>query len=349
MPEIFSAHRFAIGLFAQAANPVEVVTPDLTVWHWLAFGLFVVVLLVLDLFIFHRDSREPTLRESAVWTLVWCAVAMAFNGLIWAWRGPEHAILFLTGYVVEWTLSMDNVFVFAVIFNYFAVPLKYQYRVLFWGIIGAIVMRLTFILLGAALLAKFAWILPIFGLLLIYSGIKLAVHGDSDYNPEKDLTMRLAKRIFHVAKEDHKERFFVVENGLRCITPLFLVLLVIDSADLVFAIDSVPAIFGVTLDPFTIFTSNICAILGLRALYFLLAGAMGMFRYLNYGLCAVLIFVGVKMVAEYWLLTPDDVAKGHHLVHPAVSLLVIASLLAISILASILIKHPAPDQDEKSG
>ncbi|MBI3838276.1 MAG: TerC family protein [Planctomycetia bacterium] len=315
--------------------------PAVLIWHWLAFGLFVVVLLVLDLFIFHRDSRDPTLRESTVWTLIWCAVALAFNGLVWIWRGPEIGIQFLTGYLVEWSLSMDNVFVFAVIFNYFGVPLKYQYRVLFWGIIGAVVMRLTFILLGVALLQQFSWILWIFGAFLIYTGIKLALHGDSDFNPENDLTMRAAKRVFRIAKENHRERFFVVENGLHCITPLFLVLLVVDSADLIFAVDSVPAIFGVTQDPFTVFTSDVCAILGLRALYFLLAGVMDLFHYLNYGLCAVLIFVGVKMVAEFWL---DD-----HLVHPGGSLAIILLLLGISILASIFAKRPPPVAGEKSG
>ena len=330
-----------MGLAAQVPQGGVDGTP--TLWHWVAFGVFVVVLLVLDLAVFHRHSREPTLRESALWTLIWCAIALAFNGLVWIWRGPEHGIQFLTGYVVEWTLSMDNVFVFAVIFKYFGVPLKYQYRVLFWGIIGAVVMRLTFILLGAGLLAQFAWVLPIFGLFLIYSGARLAFHGDGDYNPEKDLTMRAAKRIFYIAKENHQERFFVVENGLRCITPLFLVLLVIDSADLVFAVDSVPAIFGVTLDAFTVFTSNICAILGLRALYFLLAGVMDMFRYLNYGLSAVLVFVGAKMIFEFGKDRPPLLGWLEWLgvekveLPPLASLVIIVSLLGVAILASILV------------
>ena len=336
MSEFFFRHCLSTGLLANVAEPAAAVLgePTPTAWHWVAFGVFVVVLLVLDLVIFHRDSREPTLRESALWTLVWCAIALAFNGLIWYWRGPKLGTEFLTGYIVEWSLSMDNVFVFAVIFNHYEIPLKYQYRVLFWGIIGAVVMRLAFILLGVALLEQFGWILWIFGVLLIYSGIKLAWQGDNDFNPDKDLLTRAAKRIFRIARQDHGERFFVVENGLRCITQLFLVLLVVDSADLIFAIDSVPAIFGVTRDPFIVFTSNICAILGLRALYFLLAGVMGMFHYLNYGLCAILIFVGAKMVAEYWL--------ERHLVPPVVSLAIILSLLAISILASIFIKRPPP-------
>jgi tellurite resistance protein TerC len=317
---------------AQAAAPGA--APDLAVWHWLAFGVLVVVLLVLDLFVFHRDSREPTLREAAIWTVVWCAFALAFNAFVWAWRGPEVGIQFLTGYLVEWALSMDNVFVFAVIFNFFAVPLKYQYRVLFWGILGAIIMRLTFILLGAALLKQFEWVMWIFGAFLIYTGIKLALHSDSDVNPEKNLLMRMARRWFPVSKENHGERFFVREDGRRCITPLFLVLLVVESTDVLFAVDSVPAIFGVTKDPFTVFTSNIFAILGLRALYFLLAGVMDLFRYLPYGLAAVLVFVGLKMVLEFW--------TGQYWFSPPVSLVIILSLLGISIGASVVARRGTP-------
>jgi tellurite resistance protein TerC len=226
---------------------------------------------------------------------------------------------------------MDNVFVFAVIFSFFGVPLKYQYRVLFWGILGAIVMRLSFILAGAALLKQFEWVLWIFGAFLIYTGVKLAMHSESKVDPQRNLLMRLARRVFPVAREHHGERFFVVENGRRAITPLFLVLLVVESTDVLFAVDSVPAIFGVTKDPFTVFTSNIFAILGLRALYFLLAGVIDLFRYLSYGLAAVLIFVGFKMVAEYW--------TGGHVITPAASLAVILSLLAVSIAASIVAKR----------
>jgi len=314
-----------MGLLAQVAPP------EVTLWHWLAFGLFVVVLLVADLFVFHRDSREPTLRESAVWTVIWCAIALGFNALLWVWQGPDAAIQFLTGYLVEWSLSMDNVFVFAVIFSFFGVPLKYQYRVLFWGIIGAVAMRLTFILLGTALLQHFAWIMWIFGAFLIYTGFKLAFHSDSEVNPENNILMRFAKKLFPVAHGDHGHDFFVIENGRRAITPLFLVLLVVESTDVLFAVDSVPAIFGISKDPFIVFTSNIFAILGLRALYFLLAGAMGMFRYLPYGLSAVLIFVGGKMIADYWLAGEE----GHHLIHPAMSLVVILTLLGTSIAASL--------------
>jgi tellurite resistance protein TerC len=324
--ELSALYSVASGLLAQ--TPAPPAPADVQIWHWLAFGAFVVVVLVLDLFVFHRHSHEPTLRESAAWTIIWCSLALCFNALVWYWRGSEIAIQFLTGYLVEWSLSMDNVFVFAVVFSFFGVPLKYQYRVLFWGILGAVVMRLIFILLGAALIERFSWVMPIFGAFLIYTGIKLASHGDSDVNPDNNLLLRIARKIFPVARGSHGEKFFVVDNGKWAMTPLFLVLLVVESTDVLFAVDSVPAIFGITKDAFTVFTSNIFAILGLRALYFLLAGVMDMFRYLNYGLSAVLAFVGIKMLGEWW--------TGHHLVAPSVSLLIILSLLGVSIVASII-------------
>ncbi len=286
-------------------------------------------MLLLDLVVFHRRPREPSLRQSAFWTLFWVLVALAFNGLIWWWGGSESAIYFLTGYLVEWSLSMDNVFVFAVIFGYFHVPLKHQYRVLFWGIWGAIVMRLAFVLAGAALIRHFEWILVVFGALLIVTGIKLALQQEH-VHPEKNILMRLSRRIFRISRESHDEKFFVREHGRWCITPLFLVLLVIESTDVVFAVDSVPAIFGITRDPFIVFTSNIFAILGLRALYFLLAGMVHMFRYLHYGLAAVLIFVGLKMIAEFW-------TDLHFFTdYPWASLVVIVVLLGISIIASLI-------------
>jgi tellurite resistance protein TerC len=246
---------------------------------------------------------------------------------VWAWRGGNFAVLFLTGYLVEWSLSMDNVFVFAVIFSFFGVPLKYQYRVLFWGILGAIVMRLTFILIGSAVLERFEWVIPIFGAFLIYTGIKLGLHRETEVNPERNILMRIARRLFPVARENHGQKFFAVEQGRFCITPLFLVLLVVESTDVLFAVDSVPAIFGITRDAFTVFTSNIFAILGLRALYFLLAGVMNMFRYLSYGLAAVLVFVGFKMVGEFLL--------ERHLL-PGASLAIIVALLVVSIIASLV-------------
>ncbi len=313
---------------------------EIQVWHWSAFSVFVAVALILDLAVFHRHSHEPTLRESAFWTVVWCTLAAVFNLIIWWWMGGKPALEFLTGYLVEWSLSMDNVFVFAVIFRFFAVPLKYQYRVLFWGILGAVAMRLIFILAGAALIHRFEWIIWVFGVFLIYTGIKLALEHDQDPDPERSLVLRLARRIFPVAHEDHGKRFFARESGKWCVTPLFFVLLFVETTDVLFAVDSVPAIFGVvdqkaSYFQFIVFTSNVFAILGLRALYFLLAGVMDLFHYLSYGLSAVLVFVGGKMVAEaYW---KEDFQFFKQ--YPWASLLVIVGLLGTSIAASLVFPH----------
>jgi tellurite resistance protein TerC len=312
----------------------------ITPWHWLAFAAFVVTMLVLDLGVFHRHSRETSMREAGIWTTVWFVLAMIFNGLLWRWQGPVAAYEFLTGYLVEWCLSMDNVFVFAVIFGYFRVPMKYQHRVLFWGILGAVFMRLTFIIVGSEIIAMADWVLPLLGLILIYSGVKLSLHGDAEVHPEKNIILRLARKVFPVSTGEHGNQFFVRENGRVCLTPLFLVLLVVESTDVVFAVDSVPAIFGIVSPgdyfTFVVFTSNVFAILGLRALYFLLAGMMDMFRYLSYGLSAILVFVGLKMLAEYAAHKLHFVAHGQHLVHPLASLVLVISILGVSIVASII-------------
>jgi tellurite resistance protein TerC len=319
-------------LFAQV-DPVPplVVSP----WFWVAFCAAMAVLLVLDMFVFHRHSHEPSLRESAGWTVFWCALALAFNAWVWSKFGPIHAVNFFTGYLVEWSLSMDNVFVFVVIFGYFGVPLKYQYRVLFWGILGAIAMRLTFILVAGELLERFSWIMYLFGAFLVYTGIKLAAAHGSETHPEQNIVLRFARRYLRVAEGSHGDRFFVRQNDRLYVTSLFLVLLVIESTDVIFAIDSVPAIFGITDDRFIVFTSNVFAIMGLRALYFLLAGVMNLFRYLSYGLSAILIFIGVKMLLH------DFVHLPHWL-----SLLVIVSLLATSIVASLIAARRDPPPDE---
>ncbi len=311
---------------------------ETVVWQWLAFAAVVFVLLALDLVVFHRHSHSPTLIESAGWTAFWCGVALAFNGLVWWWRGSEAGIQFLTGYLMEKSLSMDNIFVFAVVFGVFRVPLQYQYRVLFWGILGAIVMRLTFVLAGTSLIHAFDWVLSVFGFFLIYTAVKLVRRQDNEVDPEKNPLLRLARRYLPVTREDHGQKFLAREAGQWCITPLFLVLLVIESTDVVFAVDSVPAVFGITQDPFIVFTSNIFAILGLRALYFLLAGVIDTFRYLPYGLAGVLGFVGAKMVAEYWIAPP-----GEHLVSPTVSLAIIALVLSSSVVASLVIKPRASE------
>lgn len=331
---------------ALALSPPSGAAPIDTI-HWLAFGALVAVLLALDLTVFHRQSHEPTLRESAFWTCFWSALALAFNGLVWWWLGGKAALEFLTGYLVEWSLSMDNVFVFAVVFGYFGVPLKYQYRVLFWGILGAVIMRLTFVLLGAELVERFKWIMWVFGGFLVYTGVKLAF-GDEDHEPGDNALIRFFRRVIPVTNTPAGDRFFVREGGRLMATPLFLVLLIVESTDVLFAVDSVPAILGVVEKGtpymrFIAFTSNVFAILGLRALYFLLAGVMGLFRFLNYGLSAVLVFVGLKMIAEAarhneWLAARGgwDAHAAGHLVHPAVSLVVIVLLIGASVAASLL-------------
>jgi tellurite resistance protein TerC len=293
--------------------------------YWIVFCAGTVALLICDMFVFHRHAHEPSLRESAMWTVFWCSLALAFNAWIW-WRfDADTAVLFFTGYLVEWSLSMDNVFVFVVIFAYFGVPIKYQYRVLFWGIMGAIVMRLTFIVVFGELLERYEWILYFFGAFLLYTGIKLARAHGAETHPDQNIVLRFARRRLRVAEGSHGDHFFVRQNDKLYVTSLFLVLLVIESTDVVFAVDSVPAIFAITQEPFIVFTSNVFAIMGLRALYFLLAGVMNLFRYLSYGLSAILIFIGIKMLMkDLW--HPE----------PWQSLLVIVFLLAVSIIASVI-------------
>ena len=317
--------------------------PELHFWHWLAFGALVVLLLALDLLVFHRHDHTPTLKESTWWTVFWIGLALIFNGLIWWWAGHEIGGVYLMGYLIEKSLSMDNIFVFVVIFRFFAIPLMYQYRVLFWGILGAVVMRLLFILTGVELMQRFEWVIPLFGAFLVYTAYKLTMHSGSDVHPEKNIVLKTARRFFRVTKGDHHENghaFFVRENGLLCVTPMFLVLLVIESTDVVFAVDSVPAVLGIIPKTysrewiaFIAFTSNVFAILGLRALYFLLAGMVDLFRYVHYGLAAVLGFVGLKMIAESWIPHKEDT----HLIPIWASLLVIALLLAVSMLVSVLV------------
>jgi tellurite resistance protein TerC len=311
--------------------------PPIETWHWLAFGGLVVFLLGLDLLVLHREDHVPSMRESAGYTVFWILLAVGFNGFVWWWRGGEAGLQFLAGYLLEKALSMDNVFVFAVIFRYFCVPLQYQYRVLFWGILVAIFTRLAFILAGAALIAKFHIVIPLFGIFLVYTAYKLARESGAEVHPERNVVRRFARKFLPLTKEGSEKyghSFFVRVRGRLYVTPLFLVLLVVESTDVLFAVDSVPAIFGVTKDPFIVFSSNIFAILGLRALYFMLAGAITMFRYLHYGLAAILGFVGLKMIAEY----AADTFFGHEgegLVPIWMSLVVIAVLLAISIGASM--------------
>lgn len=308
---------------------------DITLWAWIGFHAIVFLVLALDLGVFHRRSHKVSIREAGLWTLVWVTLSLIFNGIIWLCRGPEDGLNFLTGYLVEYSLSVDNIFVFILLFSYFRVPAQYQHRVLFWGILGALIMRGTMILLGSALIEQFEWILYLFGAFLLVTGVRLIFQDDEpEVDPQRNLLVRLARRLLPITPDMRGDRFFVREAGRFSATPLFLVLLIVESTDLLFAVDSIPAIFGITHDPFIVYTSNICAILGLRSLYFLLAGVMESFYYLRFGLAIILSFIGVKMLTPLvtgWFL-------GGHSVHipTTISLGVIVVTLLASVVASLI-------------
>ncbi len=292
-------------------------------WLWIGFTAFLLAMLALDLGVFHRKAHEVKLREAAAWSVVWVALAIAFNAGIYVLAGPVPAMEFLTGYLVEKSLSVDNIFVIAMIFSYFAVPAIYQHRVLFWGVLGALAMRAVFIGMGAWVLERWHWVIYVFGGILLITGVKMALREEKPFDGERDPVVRLARRLIPLTTRYDGQRFWTVENGRRVATPLFLVLLLVEFTDLVFAVDSIPAIFAITLDPFIVFTSNAFAILGLRSMYFLLAGVMHRFVYLKYGLAAILVFVGAKMLLL-------DVYK----IPTPVSLSVVGGLLVLSIAAS---------------
>jgi tellurite resistance protein TerC len=293
-------------------------------WFWVAFNLFVLAILAIDLGVFHRKAHTVTLREAGIWTGVWVTLALVFNIIIFFWRGPEVALQFLFGYLIEESLSVDNVFVFALIFGHFAVPAQYQHRVLFWGILGALVMRASLILTGAALLARFHWVIYLFGGFLVYTGFNMFRSGDEEIQVEENPTLRLFRRLFPITERYEGQHFFVRRDDRLFATPLALVLVMVETSDLIFAVDSIPAIFAVTNDPFIVYTSNVFAILGLRSLYFLVAGVIGMFRYLKVGLALVLMFVGIKMLIGEWYEIPIGLALG-----------VVVAILATAILTSI--------------
>lgn len=295
-----------------------------SVWPWVAFTLFILAMLGLDLGVFHRKAQAVSKREAFAWCLVWVTLALLFNVGVYFWKGGARALEFFTGYLIEYSLSVDNIFVFLLIFTYFEVPATYRRRVLFWGILGAILMRGAFIALGAALLARFHWIIYFFGALLVFTGVRFITQPEISVDPEKNPVLRVFRRYFPITPRYEGQRFFVRQGGRALATPLFVVLLIVESTDVVFAVDSIPAIFAITRDPFIVYTSNVFAILGLRALYFLLAGVMEMFRYLKPGLGVVLSFVGVKMLLE-------DVYK----IPTLISLGVIAAVLAIAAGASV--------------
>lgn len=301
-----------------------------SLWGWVGFNVAVLAILALDLGVLHRRSSKVSLKEAGIWSAVWVALSLCFAFAVYQTMGKESGLEFLTGYLIEYALSVDNIFVFVLIFTYFQVPEKYQHRVLFWGIIGALVLRGVMIVAGSALVTRFAWTLYIFGAFLVFTGIKMALQKDDNaYNPERDPVLRLARRIIRVANDYHGDKFFIRQSvaggGTRlAATQLFIVLLIVDTTDIIFATDSIPAIFAVTRDPFIVYTSNICAVLGLRALYFLLAGVVDKFVYLKLGLSLVLIFIGGKMLLEHFVHLPIVASLG-----------VVGAVLAASILASL--------------
>lgn len=295
------------------------------IYVWIGFLLFVFVMLALDLGVFHRKSHEVKIKEALIWTVIWISIAMLFNYGIYVYMGEEKALEFLTGYVIEKSLSVDNLFVFIMIFTYFNVDPKYQHKILFWGILGALIMRAIFIFAGVALITKFHWIIYIFGGFLVFTGIKMLFHKDENIEPEKNPLVRLFKKFMPVTTEEKGDKFFVKINGKTFATPLFVVLLLVEFTDLIFAVDSIPAILAITNDTFIIFTSNVFAILGLRALYFALAGITQYFHYLKYGLSAILVFVGVKMLVVDFYKVPI-----------VYSLSTILGILIISVVLSLI-------------
>ena len=293
---------------------------------WVVFNVFVLGMLALDLGIFHRKAHAVSIKEAGIWSCVWVSLALIFNlGVYHIW-GQEKALEFLTGYVIEKSLSVDNLFVFLMIFQYFNTPAEYQHRILFWGIIGALLLRAVFIATGSALLANFHWMIYVFGGFLVITGVKMALQGDEKIEPEHNPVVRLFTRLIPVSHHYHGQSFFVVKEGKKQATLMMLVLVVVETTDVIFAVDSIPAIFAVTQDPFIVYTSNVFAILGLRALYFMLAGIMGMFVYLKVGLSFVLCFVGTKMLLV-------DVFK----IPIGASLAVIGGVLCVAVVASLLV------------
>jgi len=312
---------------------------DTSPWFFVGFTAFVLAMLALDLGVFHRKAHVVKPKEAAMWVAIWAGLAFAFGCILYIWHGAEPALLFATGYLIEQSLSVDNLFVIVMIFSYFSVPDKYQHRVLFWGILGALVMRGMFIAVGSILISRFAWVMYIFGAFLIFTGIRMAFEHDEEFDAEKNIVMRTARRFLRITNRYDDQKFFTVENGVTVATPLLLVLIFVEFVDLVFAVDSIPAIFAVTTNPFLVYTSNVFAILGLRSMYFLLSGIVHKFVYLKYGLSVILTFVGIKML----------IVDFYH-VPILLSLAVIITVLAASIALSL--KFPpkeAPQPHHRTG
>jgi tellurite resistance protein TerC len=304
---------------------------ETNIWFWVGFNVFVLAMLALDLGVFHRHAHKVSAREAATWSVVWISLALLFNAGLYWYAGRDVALAFLTGYLIEKSLSVDNIFVFVLVFSYFNVPAIYQHRVLFWGILTALLLRGAMILIGAALIERFSFLLVLFGAFLVFTGIRMAFHDEKDIDAESNPVVRLLRRWLPITHEYHEDKFFVMEAGKRMATPLLIVLAMVETTDVIFALDSIPAIFGITTDPFIVYTSNIFAILGLRALYFLLADVIDRFHYLQLGLAVVLTFIGGKMLADSLL---------HFHISIELSLGFIALVLATSVVASLMFpKH----------
>lgn len=301
----------------------------ISIYFWIGFHIFIFLMLALDLGVFHKHTHKVPVREAVIWSIVWISLAMTFNLFVFFEFGKTKALEFLTGYVIEYSLSVDNIFVFILIFSYFAVKDQYQHKILFWGIIGALVMRGIFIFAGVALITRFHWIVIIFGGFLVFTGIRMLFQKETEIDPEKNPVVRFFKRFLPVTNKLQGDKLFVRQNHRLYATPLFLVLLIIETSDLIFAVDSIPAILAISQDRFIVYTSNIFAIMGLRSLYFAIAGIMGYFRFLKIGLAFVLTFVGLKMLAAYFNFEIPIV----------LSLVIIITILVISILASLVIKE----------
>jgi tellurite resistance protein TerC len=315
---------------------------DWPLWAWVGFLLYVLIMLVISL-LAHRGQRAVSLRSAAAWSVFWIAAGLAVNIFVWWLAGPQAGLQFFTGYLLEESLSVDNLFVILTIFTYFGIPPARQHRVLFWGILGAIVFRGIFILAGTALVERFHWVLYLFGLFLVVTGARMGLKEETDVDPDQNFFVRVFRRLVPVCTEIGTDHFFIRLYGRLCATPMLVALVVVETSDVMFAVDSIPAVFSVTTDPFIVFASNICAVLGLRSLYFLLQGVMGLFRFLRYGLAIILMFVGAKMLIADFFHIPIGVSLG-----------VVAGVLAFSVLASLLFRKklegaedlPAPSGDE---
>ncbi len=312
------------------------------IWPWIGFNLFVLAMLAVDLGVFHRKAHTVSLKEASIWSVVWITLALVFDVGLYFWRGPDPALQFFTGWLIEKSLSVDNIFIFVLLFGYFSVPPVYQHRVLFWGILGALIMRGVLIGVGSVLLAQFHWIMYLFGAFLIFSGIRMALNRETELQLEKNPLLKFVRRVLPVTEHYERDRFIVKRAGKLMVTPLLLVLLVIESTDLVFAVDSIPAVFAVTQDPFIVYTSNVFAILGLRSLYFVFANIIDKFYYLKLALSVILTYVGVKMLVEGIFHIPTLLSLA------VIGLVLIAAVVASVIRARHLAAKPGVPEERPS-